>query len=198
MRVEKCYFCSTNVYPGHGSAFVRNDAKVFRFCSSKCHKNFKMKRNPRKVKWTKAFRKAAGKEMTIDSTFEFEKRRNVPVRYNRELVQTTLKAMQRVTEVRAKRERAFWKARMAVAREKLLAARMRKKLVASKKVTGVTTEEEDEDEEEDAEVTLDDLVEPIQKVVLQEKVKVATKSAPRKKKSALVPGGGMSMSMDVD
>ncbi|KAH7341315.1 ribosomal protein L24e-domain-containing protein [Rhizoctonia solani] len=198
MRVEKCYFCSTNVYPGHGSAFVRNDAKVFRFCSSKCHKNFKMKRNPRKVKWTKAFRKAAGKEMTIDSTFEFEKRRNVPVRYNRELVQTTLKAMQRVTEVRAKRERAFWKARMAVAREKLLAARMRKKLVASKKVKVATTEEDDQEEEEDAEVTLDDLVEPIQKVVLQEKVKVAVKAAPRKKKSALVPGGGMSMSMDVD
>ncbi|CAE7082362.1 unnamed protein product [Rhizoctonia solani] len=196
MRVEKCYFCSTNVYPGHGSAFVRNDAKVFRFCSSKCHKNFKMKRNPRKVKWTKAFRKAAGKEMTIDSTFEFEKRRNVPVRYNRELVHTTLKAMQRVTEVRARRERAFWKARMAVARERLLEARTRKKLAASKKAAAVVVEEDQE--EEDAEVTLDDLVEPIQKVVLQEKVKVITKTAPRKKKSALVPGGGMSMSMDVD
>ncbi|KAF8751571.1 metallochaperone-like domain [Rhizoctonia solani] len=198
MRVEKCYFCSTNVYPGHGTAFVRNDAKMFRFCSSKWMPQ-ELQRNPRKVKWTKAFRKAAGKEMTIDSTFEFEKRRNIPVRYNRELVQTTLKAIQRVTEVRAKRERAFWKARMAVAREKLLAARMRKRLAASKKDTNMAVEKEDQEEEEEtAEVTLDDLVEPIQKVVLQEKVRIATKSAPRKKKSALVPGGGMSMSMDVD
>jgi len=85
-----------------GSAFVRNDAKVFRFCTSKyAHKGHtviqfhsfqpsdvirtssksslrgsvatpdacsvinRMKRNPRKVRWTKAFRKAAGKEMII-------------------------------------------------------------------------------------------------------------------------------------
>ncbi|KAI9835350.1 MAG: ATPase-activating ribosome biosynthesis protein [Sclerophora amabilis] len=71
-----------------------------------------MKRNPRKLKWTKAFRKAAGKELTVDSTLTFAARRNVPVRYNRDLVATTLKAMSRVSDVRARRERAFYKNRM--------------------------------------------------------------------------------------
>lgn len=79
---------------------------------SKCHKNFKMKRNPRKLGWTKAFRRAHGKELTVDSTLQFAARRNVPVRYNRDLVQKTLKAMSRIGEIRARREAAFYKSRM--------------------------------------------------------------------------------------
>ena len=71
-----------------------------------------MKRNPRKLKWTKSFRKAAGKEMTIDSTFEFEKRRNVPVRYDREKLSSTVKAMRRVLEIRQKRQNQFIKCRL--------------------------------------------------------------------------------------
>ncbi|TFK29986.1 hypothetical protein FA15DRAFT_630794 [Coprinopsis marcescibilis] len=174
MRVEKCYFCSTNVYPGHGSAFVRNDAKVFRFCTSKCHKNFKMKRNPRKVRWTKAFRKAAGKEMTIDSTIDFEKRRNVPVRYDRELVQTTIKAMKRIAEIKAKREKAFFRNRMASSRAKQIAHR-KKRLEAAKGSFK--------------------LREPVTKTAAApEKIKVSVKSS----KSALIPGEGRSMGMDID
>jgi large subunit ribosomal protein L24e len=85
---------------------------VFRFCRSKCHKNFKMKRNPRKVKWTKAYRKLHGKELTQDTTFEFERRRNRPERYNRDLVDQTLNAIKKIEEVREKRESKFWESRL--------------------------------------------------------------------------------------
>jgi len=81
-----------------------------------------MKRNPRKLKWTKAFRKSAGKEMVVDSTLTFAARRNVPVRYNRDLVATTLKAMQRVSEIRQRRERVFYKKRMEGNKERQKAA----------------------------------------------------------------------------
>eukprot|EP00249_Psilotum_nudum_P009429 c21930_g1_i1 orf=569-1084(-) len=112
MRLEKCWFCSSNIYPGHGIMFVRNDAKIFRFCRSKCHKNFKMKRNPRKLKWTKAYRKLHGKELSQDATFEFERRRNRPVRYDRNVVENTVKAIQKIDEVHIKREARFWENRM--------------------------------------------------------------------------------------
>ncbi|KAG4300766.1 hypothetical protein PCANB_002876 [Pneumocystis canis] len=120
MRIYTCYFCSGPIYPGHGIMFVRNDAKEFRFCRSKCHKNFKMKRNPRKVAWTKAFRKARGKEMSIDTTLAFAARRNVPIRYNRDIVANTLKAINRISEIRTRREHVFHKHRMAGNKEKLL------------------------------------------------------------------------------
>ncbi|KAI0391504.1 ribosomal protein L24e-domain-containing protein [Xylariaceae sp. FL0594] len=122
MRVETCYFCSRPAYPGKGMMFVRNDGKSFRFCRSKCHKNFKMKRNPRKLGWTKAYRKAAGKEMTVDSTLQFAQRRNVPVRYNRTLWEQTMKAMARIQEIRTKRERVHYKKRMEGKRARELAA----------------------------------------------------------------------------
>lgn len=92
--------------------FVRNDSKQFRFCRSKCIRNFHKKRNPRKVAWTKAYRKTRGKEMAVDATFEFEKRRNRPVKYDRELMGQTLQAMQKVGEIQTARQERYFASRM--------------------------------------------------------------------------------------
>jgi len=108
MRLEKCWFCSSTIYPGHGICFVRNDSKQFRFCRSKCHKNFKMKRNPRKVKWTKAYRMLHGKELQADAAFDFERRRNRPVKYNRDVTRATLEAMKSLESIRARRGERFY------------------------------------------------------------------------------------------
>ena len=70
------------------------------------------KRNPRKTRWTKAFRKSAGKEMKVDASFEFEKRRNRPVRYDRDLVGATIAAMRRVSEIQQTREKRYYDKRM--------------------------------------------------------------------------------------
>uniref|UniRef100_A0A7S2LSB9 TRASH domain-containing protein n=1 Tax=Zooxanthella nutricula TaxID=1333877 RepID=A0A7S2LSB9_9DINO len=125
MRIEKCWFCSSSIYPGHGVMFVRNDCKTFRFCRSKCHKHFKMKHNPRRMKWTKAYRRAHGKEMMLDSTFNFEKKRQTPVRYNRDLMVKTVQAMQVVDRIKAVRKERFQKQR--------LAAQLRKRQTSAQK-----------------------------------------------------------------
>lgn len=112
MRIETCYFCSGPIYPGHGIAFVRNDGKMFRFCRSKCHRNFKAKKNPRKIRWTKAYRKTHGKELVTDEVYEFEKIRNEPIKYDRNVWTDTVQAMDKLSEIRQKREDKFFERRM--------------------------------------------------------------------------------------
>jgi large subunit ribosomal protein L24e len=104
--------CSAPVYPGHGMDFVRNDSKMFHFCSRRCNQLFKKRVNPRKVRWTKAYRRTKGKELAMDTTFEFEKQKNVPVKYDRELYQATIKAMKRIKEIQEARKKSFYFDRM--------------------------------------------------------------------------------------
>ena len=52
-----------------------------------------------------------GKEMVVDSTFEFEKKRDEPLVYNRNLVVKTIQAMKRIAKIKERREMAFFKER---------------------------------------------------------------------------------------
>ena len=205
MRVYSCHFCSSPVYPLHGIMFVRNDAKEFRFCRSKCHHAFKQRRNPRKLRWTKAFRKAAGKELVVDSTLTFAARRNVPVRYNRDLVATTLKAMARVEEIRQKRERAFYKNRMRGNKDKKLAldrklveqnpqllkirdVELRRKAERKAAKENAMDEEIDEEEEEEEEIASEDMMSEDEEVESESdtestKQKVVLKNKKKSKRS---------------
>ena len=52
--------------------------------------------------------------MTVDPAFEFEKRRHVPVKYDREVWQKTIDAMKRVEEIKIKRQNQYVLNRWAV------------------------------------------------------------------------------------
>ncbi len=52
-RIVHCSFCGVEIEPGTGIMYVTNDGSVFWFCSSKCYKSYlKLRRDPRKFKWT--------------------------------------------------------------------------------------------------------------------------------------------------
>ena len=50
--------------------------------------------------------------MSVDSTFDFERLRHRPVRYDREVMKTTVLAMERVHHIKENREKRFWEKRM--------------------------------------------------------------------------------------
>ena len=53
---KPCSFCDRLVVKGSGTMVAKNDGTVLWFCSSKCKKNaLVLKRDPRKLKWTKKY-----------------------------------------------------------------------------------------------------------------------------------------------
>ena len=56
LLTKLCSFCNSSVSKGSGTMFAKNDGTVMWFCSAKCKKNtLVLKRDPRKLKWTKKY-----------------------------------------------------------------------------------------------------------------------------------------------
>ncbi len=55
--MRTCSFCGEEIPEGTGKMYVRRDGSISFFCSSKCEKNNKLGRIPRKVKWVKQWDK---------------------------------------------------------------------------------------------------------------------------------------------
>ena len=55
--MAKCTVCKKNIEKGTGKMYVKNDGKMFHFCGSKCQKNLKLGRDPRKLKWATSEKK---------------------------------------------------------------------------------------------------------------------------------------------
>ena len=59
--MSKCSFCSGDIQKGKGKMFVRNDGKVFHYCSRKCERSMNMGRNPVNVGWIRKKKKSKKK-----------------------------------------------------------------------------------------------------------------------------------------
>ncbi len=54
----RCSFCGKDIDKGTGKMYVKKDAKVFYFCSTKCERNLlRLDRKPRTTRWTTEYRK---------------------------------------------------------------------------------------------------------------------------------------------
>jgi len=59
--MAKCSFCGEKLPSGRGKIFVKTDGRILHFDTPKCEKNFKLKREGTKTKWTSLARKKKGK-----------------------------------------------------------------------------------------------------------------------------------------
>ena len=133
--------------------------------------------------------------MIVDQTLllgQFAKRRNAPVKYDRVLVEQTMRAMERIEEIRARRERVFVRRRL---RGKEVRA-MRKRADARVVVEGEHLIAKEmgvlEEAREAGKVVVD-----VQKEVLPAQV-VGAERLRMKRKRKLLVGGGEVEEMDVD
>lgn len=157
-----------------------------------------MKRQPRKLKWTKTSRALRGKEMIVDQNLllsQFAKRRNVPVKYDRNLVAATIKAMERIEDIRARRERVYTRRRLSGKAQREAKRRQDLKTV----VQGEHLIRKELQDLEAARAEMEAGVEEVKSQVETESSRLVGEERLRqKKKRKMLVGGGTEEEMDLD
>jgi len=69
--MARCSFCGHMIEPGTGVMFVKNDGKIFNFCSLKCRKNLvKLGRVPKEMPWTRTAAKDKKERLEAEKSAE--------------------------------------------------------------------------------------------------------------------------------
>ncbi|TLX82860.1 MAG: 50S ribosomal protein L24 [Thaumarchaeota archaeon] len=53
--LRNCSFCGKHIRANEGLMLIKNDGSIQWTCSSKCKKNVRLRRDPRKFKWTRKY-----------------------------------------------------------------------------------------------------------------------------------------------
>jgi len=104
-----CCICESIVYPGHGSLYIKNDMRNLWFCRSKCKKNFKYKKNPLFLRWTRVNRKKRGivlnKKIFLDC-INYKKIENLK-KYDEYLISHVLYQLNRCEQLQINRAKDY-------------------------------------------------------------------------------------------
>jgi large subunit ribosomal protein L24e len=137
-----------------------------------------------------------GKEMIVDQNLllsQFAKRRNAPVKYDRNLVAATMKAMERIEEIRARRERVYTRRRLSGKAQREAKRRQNLKVVAE----GEHLIRKELADLEAARAEMEPMVEQVKKEMEASRVMGEERLRQKSKRKMLV-GGGTEEEMDLD
>ena len=109
MKINECWFCGSNIYPGHGSLYVKNNCEILNFCRSKCKKLFKLGKNPSFLRWCRVFRERNAKSMIFIKQVQLQQdyTYRIPDNYNNMIFKFMLYAIKRINQQNIKKNIVF-------------------------------------------------------------------------------------------
>ncbi|KAK7060687.1 60S ribosomal protein L24 [Halocaridina rubra] len=123
MKLQLCQYSGFKIYPGHGKTMVRTDGRTYVFLNSKCERGFRLKRNPREVRWTILYRR---KHKKVDEETS-KKRTRRTQKFQRAIVGASLTDIMAKRNMKPEVRKAQREQAIRAAKEKARAAKASKK-----------------------------------------------------------------------